>query len=143
LSLQIAAVVGRLGIEAVVLGNSASPGRYTCEAVMYTTRQISEADWKLFRRLRELALERFCEGALAELARIAANAEQRAHQRYLAAFRRLQRRDKELAQAFDTPRRSAAWQQLALIRSRGLLTDEEFASFSAETHAAVQVWMGD
>jgi hypothetical protein len=32
-------------------------------------RQISEADWKLFRQLHALALERFCEGVLSEVGR--------------------------------------------------------------------------
>jgi hypothetical protein len=34
-------------------------------------RQISEADWKLFRQLSALALERFCEGVLSEVGRLA------------------------------------------------------------------------
>ena len=49
---------------------------------------------------------------------------------------------RELAQGFDDLRRSTAWQCLALMRSRGLLTDEELAGFSSETRAAVQVWLG-
>jgi hypothetical protein len=47
-----------------------------------------------------------------------------------------------LAQAFNDPRRSTAWLQLAIIRSRGLLTDEEFDRFSPETQGAVQVFLG-
>ena len=33
-------------------------------------RQISEADWKLFRHLHALALERFCESVLSEVGRL-------------------------------------------------------------------------
>jgi hypothetical protein len=58
-------------------------------------RQISEADWKLFRQLSALALERFCEGVLSEVGRLASGNEKSAHQRYLAVLKRLQRRDKE------------------------------------------------
>lgn len=107
------------------------------------TRAISEPDWKLFRKLRSLALERFCERALSEVSQLTSEAGKGAHERYLAVFKLLQRRDKQLAEAFDDVRRSTAWQQLAIIRARGLLTDEEFASFSPETRAAVQVWLGE
>jgi hypothetical protein len=110
---------------------------------MSTQRQISEPDWKLFRRLRELALERFCERVLSEVGQLASKTGQSAHERYLAVYKLLQRRDKELAQAFDDLRRSTAWPCLAVMRSRGLLSDEEFAGFSSETRAAVQVWLGE
>jgi len=106
------------------------------------TRQIPESDWKLFRQLHPVALERFCERTLSEVGRLTADSGKSAHERYLAVFRLLQRRDKELAQAFDDFRRSTAWCQLAILRSRGLLTDEEFARFSPETQGAVQVFLG-
>ena len=105
-------------------------------------REISESDWKHFRQLHSLALERFCEQSLSEVGRLASEPGKSAHERYLAVFRLLKRRDKELAEAFDDLRRSTAWRQLAVIRSRGLLTDEEFARFSPETRAAVQVFLG-
>jgi hypothetical protein len=106
------------------------------------TRQIPESDWKLFRQLHPVALERFCERTLSEVGRLAADSGKSAHERYLAMYRLLQRRDKELAQAFDDMRRSTAWHQLAILRSRGLLTDEEFARFSSETQGAVRVFLG-
>jgi hypothetical protein len=107
------------------------------------TRAISEPDWKLFRKLRALALERFCERALSEVSRLASEAGKGAHERYREVFQLLLRRDKELAEAFNAFRRSTAWRQLAVIRAHGLLTDEEFARFSPETRAAVQVWLGE
>jgi hypothetical protein len=106
------------------------------------TRAISERDWKLFRQLHPLALERFCERALSELSRLASEAGKGAHERYLAVFGLLRRRDKELAEAFDDYRRSAAWRQLAVICAHGLLTEKEFARFGPETRAAVQTWLG-
>lgn len=98
--------------------------------------QISEADWKLFRQLHAVALERFCERTLSDLGRLASEAGKDAHERYLAVFELLRRRDKELAEAFDDMRRSTACRQLAVIRWRGLLTEEEFARFSPETRTA-------
>jgi hypothetical protein len=109
---------------------------------MSMAREISESDWKLFCRLHPLALERFCERVLSEVGRLTADSGKGAHERYLTIFKLLQRRDKELAEAFEDLRRSTAWRQLAILRSRGLLTEEEFARFSPETIGAVQVFLG-
>jgi hypothetical protein len=79
---------------------------------------------------------------LSDIERLASETGKSAHVRYLAVFKLLQRKDKELADAFDDLRRSTAWCQLAVIRSRGLLTEEEFARFSPETRGAVQVFLG-
>ena len=105
------------------------------------TREISESDWKIFRQLHPIALERFCERVLSEIGPLTSETGKSAHERYLAVFKLLQRRDKELAEAFDDLRRSSAWYQLAVIRARGLLTEEEFARFSPETRGAVQVML--
>lgn len=105
-------------------------------------REISEADWKLFRQLRQLALERFCERVLAEAMRLAGAEGESNHQRYLAVFQLLQRRDRELADAFNNPRRSTAFLQLARLRAEGLIMDEEFGRFSSETRTALQVFLG-
>jgi hypothetical protein len=106
-------------------------------------REIPEPDWKLFRRLHPRTLERFCEQVLGEIGRLAAEPGKGAHERYLAVFKLLQRRDKELAEAFDDFRRSRACRQLAVLRARGLLSEEEFARFSAETLGAVRVFLGE
>jgi hypothetical protein len=105
-------------------------------------REIGESDWKLLRQLHPLALERFCEHVLSDVSRLVSDTGKSAHVRYVAVFKLLQRRDKELAEAFDDLRRSTAWRQLAVIHSRGLLTEEEFARFSPETRGAVQVFLG-
>ena len=105
-------------------------------------RQISEADWKRFRKVHPLALERFCERVLTEIGRLASSPGESAHERYLAVFRLLQRRDKELGEAFNDFRRSTALLQLALLRSRGLVTDEERARFSPETRSVLETLQG-
>ena len=106
------------------------------------SRVISEPDWKLFRRLQPLALERFCQWVLSEIERVASYGKKSSHERYLAVFKLIERRDKELADAFDDMRRSTALRQLACLRSRGLVTDEEFAGFSPETRGAVDLFLG-
>jgi hypothetical protein len=102
---------------------------------------ISEADWKRFRQLHPIALERFCDRALTDVGRLMADTQKSAHERYLGVFKLVKSRDKELAQAFNDLRRSTATLQLALIRAWGLVGDEEVARFSPEMQAALQRFM--
>jgi hypothetical protein len=99
---------------------------------------IRESDWKVFREFHAIALERFCQKVLAEVEDLAAAADKTNHERYLAVFQLIKRRDKELAYAFDDIRRSTALRQLAYIRSHELLTEEEMSRFSPETRHVVQ-----
>jgi hypothetical protein len=101
-------------------------------------QQIPESDWKIFRQLQPLALERFCQRVLDEVSQVAADTSKSSHERYLEVFRLLQQQDKELASSFDNPRRSDALLQLGRLVIQGLLTDDEFARFSPETRAWVQ-----
>lgn len=103
---------------------------------------ISEPDWKLFRRLQPIALDRFCQRVLAEIDRVASDTGKTSHERYLTVFNLIRHRDKELSDAFDDPRRSSAMQQLACILAYGLLTADEMSGFSAETRSAVQFLQG-
>lgn len=61
------------------------------------------------------------------------------HQRYLDIYELIQRRDKEIARAFNDLRRSTALIRLVTILSQRLLTPEEFARFSPETHSFVEM----
>jgi hypothetical protein len=101
-------------------------------------RAIRESDWKLFRELQPLAIERFCQRVLAEVSRLGADAGRSNQERYLAVYKLLRQRDDELADAFNGPRRSTAVLQLARVRFQELLSEEEFARFSPETRAHVQ-----
>ena len=106
------------------------------------SRGINEFDWKLFRQLHPIARERFCERVLDEIDRVVSDTERSSHERYLAVFRLIKRRDQELADLFNDLRRSTALRQLACIQSRELLTEEEFERFSPETREAVRSLTG-
>jgi hypothetical protein len=104
---------------------------------------ISEPDWKLFRRLQPVALDRFCQRVLAEIDHIASDADATHHERYLAIFQCIKQRDKEMANAFDDPRRSTAIYQLAYMQSQALLTPEEMSNFSVDIRDAVSLLLGE
>jgi hypothetical protein len=100
---------------------------------------VTESDWKHFRAIRDVALERFCERALRECSDVIADPGRTAHERYLAVFELLEERDDELASAFNDPRRSTALLQLASMRGLGLVTDEEMEGFSPDTRERTHV----
>lgn len=97
-----------------------------------------ESDWKVFRELRALALERFCKRVLEELEPLRQDTSRSHHQRYLDVFRVLRARDEELAHAFNDPRRSRMIVQLAAIAAYGLLVPHELERFTARTRATVE-----
>jgi hypothetical protein len=99
---------------------------------------ISEADWKVLRRVHPLALERYCERVLAEIERVTHNSAQSAHQRYLDIFKIIEQRDREMASIFDDLKRSNALTMLARMRSVELVTENEFSSLSPETRSAIK-----
>ncbi|MDX6382430.1 MAG: hypothetical protein QOK48_3 [Blastocatellia bacterium] len=101
-------------------------------------RQIKESDWKLFRRLHPVALERFCQRVIREINEVTSNCRADYHKRYLEVFALIMDRNEQMARSFDDMRRSTAIVLLTNIREAGLLTDEEFSEFSAETRTWVE-----
>lgn len=93
---------------------------------------IKESDWKMFKPLREQALERFCGRVLDEVARIGSDQTKSRHERHVAIYQLTRERDKEIEQIFDTLRRSTAVIQICSLRLQGLLTDDEVRQFSPE-----------
>jgi hypothetical protein len=100
-------------------------------------REIAEADWKVFRQLREVALQRFCQRVLAEVQRLCTDEAKTSHERYLELFQLIEQRDEELALAFNEMRRSAALLQLTAMHSHELLSTEEMERFSTYARQAV------
>jgi hypothetical protein len=105
--------------------------------------EIKEADWKVFRRLHSIALERYCQRVLEEV-RAAADCKGDYHDCYRKVYRLLRERDKTLAAAFDDPRRSTAFVLLANMLAEELLTEEEIKQFSddAQEHIETIIELG-
>lgn len=97
-----------------------------------------ESDWKVFRELREVALDRFCKRILNEAAGLISDGSSTAHERFLKLFSHVGDRNYEIAQAFDGPKRSAMLIQLATICSHELLEPSELARFSQATRNTVE-----
>ena len=80
---------------------------------------IKESDWKVFRKLHGIALERFCQRVLEEVRRAADECEDDYHECYLRVYALIRSRDKTMAGAFNDPRRSQAFILLANIIDEG------------------------
>jgi hypothetical protein len=104
---------------------------------------IPEADWKVFRSLHPIWIERFCKRVNGELLRVLSDDSRDPYEQYLAAYKLIHKRDKELASAFDDFRRSTAVFQIAIIRKLGVITDEELGRFSESTRASLQHFRGE
>ena len=59
------------------------------------------------------------------------------HERYLAIYDLMRKKDRKLAIAFDDLRRSTAIPQIAVIHSYGLITADEFQRFSPRTREVI------
>ena len=103
---------------------------------------IPEADWGVFRSLHPIWIDRFCRRVNDELLRTLSDDSRDAYERYLATYKLMQKRDKEIASAFDDFRRSTAIFQIAIIRKLGVITDEELGRFSESTRASLQHFWG-
>jgi len=106
------------------------------------SRGIAESDWRVLRELHPVALDRFCQRILTEIASVIADTSKSNHQRYRAIYGLIDRRDDEIAEAFNDMRRSRAVVRIFFLRKHGLLTDEEFGRFSKETRDSVQSLFG-
>lgn len=97
------------------------------------TRQIPEKDWKKFRTIHPIALERFCEQVLEEIEEINSHGDLSCHKRYGKIYKLIRDRDREMGNIFNDFRRSTALMQLRLMHTHGLLKPEEISDFSEET----------
>jgi hypothetical protein len=99
--------------------------------------RIPEPDWRVFRDLHPVWLERYCQRVNSELMNRLSDEKLSAHELYLNVYRFIVDRDRELAGAFNDFRRSTAVIQIRIIRGLGVIMDEELARFSDSTREFV------
>jgi hypothetical protein len=92
--------------------------------------QISETDWKIFKQIKERALEKYCLQCLAEFKAIAERTDLSPHERYLLNYRTVKERDIILANIFNGLSRSRAFVQLLHIRHEGWADPDLIAQLS-------------
>lgn len=100
--------------------------------------ELRESDWKVFRRLHPIALERYCQRVIEEL-RVTAECTSDYHDCYLRLYRLIRERDKTMRVTFDDPSRSNAFLLLANMIAAELLPPEEIKQFSLEVQERIEV----
>ena len=100
-------------------------------------REIPESDWKVFKQVHPLALERFCSRANEELASMAQDTGRPQVERFHALCDRARQLSRDCHEVFADFRRSTARVQLLAMRGHGVLKPEEIARFTPETQAVI------
>jgi hypothetical protein len=104
------------------------------------SHSIPERDWKVFRELRQVALERLCNNILTEAKAEIERPGKSSHEKYLTLYKLIQDRDNDVARGFNDLRRSTALMQIGTIHSMGLVTGEELRRFSPETLRIIEMY---
>lgn len=99
--------------------------------------RIKESDWKIFKELKPIALERYCNQVMRDVDKKIHEEAGDAHDRYLEMYKIVRDGDKKLAYMFDGFSRSKALDQLVMYYDNGLLNDEEMTQLSDETRERV------
>ena len=100
-------------------------------------RTIKESDWKIYRQLHPIVLDRYCRQVFHDISAIISNEEKSPHKRYLDIFQAVKQHDHQIELLLDNPRRSTALMQILAINAQGLFTEEEFSSFSLDIRSLV------
>ena len=104
-------------------------------------RKISSIkSWKVFRELRQVALERLCDKILTEAKAEIERPGKSSHEKYLTLYKLIEKRDNDVARSFNDFRRSTALAQIGIIHSMGLFTGEELRRFSSETLQIIEMY---
>jgi hypothetical protein len=92
-----------------------------------------ERDWRVFRELRPVWLQRYCAKVNQQVLKKLSDSRRSEHERYIDVYRFIQKKDRELGDAFNDFRRSTATRQISVIRSLGVVSEQEVARFSDQT----------
>jgi len=93
--------------------------------------RITESDWRKFKRVKEVALEKICGRLIDDVKEVIDGKNSSNHKKYIYMYELMENYDKRIAKIFDYNSRSKAMMQLVLMRSEGLLDKQDISSFSA------------
>jgi len=93
---------------------------------------MKESDWKIFKEIKEKAIESYCAMVLKEFSEVINDEDEHVHNRYLLLFELVQNRNKEMSLIFDGHSRSRAHIQLLLIRREDLADPQLLEQLSSE-----------
>lgn len=93
---------------------------------------MKESDWKIFKQIKERAIEKFCTQSLEEFEEAISDKDEHAHNRYLLLYKLVHNKDKKMQLIFDNHSRSKAPLQLIAIRGEGLADETLLGKLSED-----------
>ena len=103
-----------------------------------------EDDWKHFKKIQAIALDRLCDRLLKELQQHCTATAGTNFERFEKALSTAKDGSNDYKRAFTDLRRSTAFMKLLQMVALGLISDEELKGFSAQTRAKVaEIHAGD
>ena len=112
----------------------------TNHGIKVMNTKVRESDWKHFKAIRELALERLCDRALTDVVDKASDSSISQHERFLAVYRSIKDYNKEIGSAFDGLSRSRMMMQLCCMRNLNLIEDSELEAFTQEVQDQLKLF---
>jgi len=101
--------------------------------------RIKESDWKQFKKLRPLALQRYCKRVIQEVRQVLDEEVQDAHEQYLKMYKKVDEGDRKLAKLFDGGfSRSKAFIHLLMFYREDLIKDDELRRLSDENYSRIK-----
>lgn len=93
---------------------------------------MKESDWKIFKKIKENAIQLFCNNALNEFEEIVKDRNENSQETYTLLYRLVINKDKHIAILFDGHSRSKAHLQLLAIRGENLADEKLLSELSEE-----------
>jgi hypothetical protein len=99
---------------------------------------MNESEWKKFKKLKELCLEKFSEDILFQVEKICKSSEFSAYDRYINLYKLIEKKDEEMVGTFDGLSRNKAFIQLLQMHRLGLVEEKYLDEFENETKEAIR-----
>ena len=93
---------------------------------------MKESDWKIFKQIKEKAVEQFCQQSLDEFKEVINDKNEHVLNRFILLTKLVQNHDKRLNLLFDSHSRSKMRIQLIAIRGEGLADESLLSKLSEE-----------
>jgi len=100
--------------------------------------RIDESDWKTFKQLQPVALERLSQRILDEIQDLCRDDSRSPHERYLDIYGVVRDRDKDIADAFNQFSRSSAFTGLLVMVRLDLLRQDELERFRTDVQDSLR-----
>jgi len=98
---------------------------------------VPDKDWKLFCKLQAELTEKACENMFTQVEEIAKQRRGKEHQSYLNLYQLIKTVDIKITEMFNNPTPHNVFFKLVALKKFGVLSDQQWDMFSAETRERI------